>query len=260
MRNISVQVLIKQAAERIRNSRYTVVLTGAGISTPSGIPDFRSPQNGLWTHSDPMEVASLTAFRHHPDAFYNWLRPLAQRIISAKPNPAHQGLAVLEQAGYIKAVITQNIDGLHQSAGSREVIEIHGSMKDLVCPVCRVTYSANDFYSSYIMQGKYPRCSRCNAYLKPNITLFEEMLPVVTWERAMDHSQKADLFIVIGSSLEVMPAASLPLEAIRHGAKLIINTLSPTPFDHEAELIIHANVSEVLPAIAQQVLENSPNT
>jgi NAD-dependent deacetylase len=127
---------IHHAAKLIRNARHAVVLTGAGMSTPSGIPDFRSAGSGLWTQENPMLVASLTAFRSRPDKFFNWLRSLAEPIWNAQPNAAHHALAEIEQAGYLQAVITQNIDGLHQKAGSTNVIELHGSLNKLTCPHC----------------------------------------------------------------------------------------------------------------------------
>ena len=232
-----------------------MVFTGAGISTPSGIPDFRSANGGLWTKSDPMEVASYSAFRYHPEKFYNWLKPLAEHIWNASPNAAHESLAHLEQAGYLKAVITQNIDGLHQKAGSQQVIEIHGSMNHLRCMICQSRYSAEVYYQQFISAGEFPRCANCGSLLKPEITLFEEMLPYDAWSSAVDHSENADLFIVIGSSLEVSPASSLPLTALQSGAKLIINTLSSTYLDQRADLVIPYDVTEVVPAITQKVLQ-----
>ncbi len=239
------------AAHLIRQSHYVVALTGAGISTPSGIPDFRSANTGLWTHNNPMEVASLSAFRHQPQKFFNWLRPLAREMVKAQPNPAHLALARLEQNGYLKAVITQNIDGLHRRAGTRNLYEIHGSMETLTCLKCRQDFPANDFYDHFINQEQIPACPNCRSTLKPGIVLFEEMLPVDVWNAAQAQSEQADLFLVVGSALEVTPAAHLPLYALENGAKLVIITLSPTYLDPRAALLLPFDVAEVLPAIVR---------
>jgi len=256
MKNIPTSDTIQRAADLILSSSSIVVFTGAGISTPSGIPDFRSANNGLWTQSNPMEVASLTAFHHHPEKFFNWLRPLAAEIWKAAPNGAHYGLVELEKAGFLRAVITQNIDGLHRKAGSSEVVEVHGSMVNLECEKCRAVFSASDFLDPFIKDGIIPTCRHCTRILKPGIILFEEMLPYAAWTKAVAHSQNADLFIVIGSSLEVTPAASLPLEALRSGARLIINTRSGTYLDSRADVLIHQDVAEVIPAITRMVIES----
>lgn len=255
MKNIQILDTIQRAADLILNSSSVVIFTGAGISTPSGIPDFRSANSGLWTRSNPMEVASLSAFHYHPEKFFNWLQPLASDILKASPNCAHFGLVEMEEAGFIKAVITQNIDGLHQQAGSKEVIELHGSMTKLECQKCREIFPAEEFLVSFISNGTIPTCFRCARVLKPGIVLFEEMLPYDAWTKAVQYSQKADLFIVIGSSLEVSPAASLPMEALRSGARLIINTLSSTPLDAYADVVLHQDVAVVIPAITRLVLE-----
>lgn len=257
MKNTPLPDLIQRAVELVLSSKYTVVFTGAGISTPSGIPDFRSANSGLWTKSDPMEVASYSAFRYHPEKFFNWLKPLAGHIWNALPNSAHESLAQLEQAGYLKAVITQNIDGLHQKAGSKRVIELHGSMNQLRCMVCQSSYPAEVYYQQLISAGEFPYCANCHSLLKPDITLFEEMLPNDAWCSAVDHSENAALFFVIGSSLEVTPASSLPITALQSGAKLIINTLSSTYLDQRADLVIPCDVTEVVPAITQKVLQAS---
>ncbi len=257
MINSAAQDFLQQAADLILRAEYFVVFTGAGISTPSGIPDFRSAGKGLWTQSDPMEVASLTAFRYHPERFFNWLRPLVQQIGSAQPNPAHLALARLEQARRLKAVITQNIDGLHQRAGSQEVIEVHGSMSTLKCPRCGAAYSTELYYQSFVKDNILPRCAKCQTFLKPDITLFEEMLPAEAWENALEHSQAADCYMVIGSSLEVSPANGLPHLAYQNGAKIIISTLSPTYLDRKAHVVIRADAAQTLPAITERVLQGS---
>lgn len=255
MTHASLEQAASQAAEIIQGSSYPIALTGAGISVPSGIPDFRSANTGLWSKNNPMEVASLTAFRHTPERFFNWLRPLAREMWAAQPNPAHFGLARLEQVGKLKAVITQNIDGLHQRAGSQAVIEVHGSMETLSCLNCRQHFPAQAFAETFIQQAQMPRCPNCNALVKPDIVLFEELLPVQAWQQAQAHAEQADLVLVIGSSLEVTPAANLPLYALDHGAQLIINTMSPTYLDRQAAMLIPYDVAEIIPLIAQKILD-----
>jgi NAD-dependent deacetylase len=244
---------VVNAAGLLRSARHAIAFTGAGISTPSGVPDFRSSGSGLWNHSDPMKVASLTSFRRTPQVFYDWLRPLAATITQAQPNPAHYALAELEQAGLIKAVITQNIDGLHQRAGSHTVLEVHGSMTTLTCPACREVFQGQEYYPA-LAQGSLPRCPHCRSILKPDFTLFEEALPLTTWQSAERHSQQADLVLVAGSSLSVMPAAGLPLVALDHGAAIIINNFSATYLDEEARVLLPLDVAQALPRIAKLVL------
>lgn len=243
-----VEIAVQKAGELIHSARHAVVFTGAGISTPSGIPDFRSQNTGLWTKDDPMKVASLTAFRNRPEVFFNWLRPLAQKMWQAKPNAAHIGLAELEQAGAIKAVITQNIDGLHQEAGSRNVLEVHGSARTASCKVCRKSYPADQFRQEFL-EGGIPHCPVCKAILKPDIVLFEEMLPMDVWEKAERHCSQADVMLVVGSALEVVPAAGLPYLAVENGASLIINTISPTYLDNQATILLPYNVVDIVPMI-----------
>lgn len=241
------------AAKIISKSRHLVVFTGAGISTPSGIPDFRSQGTGLWQKEDPMQVASATAFHNHPDVFYNWLRPLVKTANTAQPNPAHLALADLEKMKVVRAVITQNIDGLHQKAGSTNVIELHGSLQTFYCPKCRNLITNTSEVIAQIISGSIPRCKRCASIIKPGITLYEELLPDRAWNDAEIECHKADVMLIAGSSLEVTPAASLPYAALRHGCKLIIVNLSPTYLDEQAELIIPVDVAYGIPEILNKV-------
>lgn len=241
------------AGDLLRYARYAVAFTGAGISTPSGIPDFRSARTGLWRQADPMQVASLTAFRRTPDVFFNWLRPLAQTSLDAQPNPAHAALAAMEQSGRLHAVITQNIDGLHQRAGSRIVHELHGSLSTLSCSKCRRRFALEPFRESFLTRHRIPLCPDCTIALKPDIVLFEEMLPQETWRQAEAAVARADVLLVAGSSLEVTPAANLPAEAARNGTKIIIVNFTPTWLDDQANIVIHGDVAEVLPEIAVQI-------
>lgn len=244
---------IQHAAQLMRAARHAVAITGAGISTPSGIPDFRSSGSGLWSKDEPMLVASLTTFKRKPDQFFNWLRSLAIPMRQASPNPAHRALAKMEQAGVIKAVITQNIDGLHQQAGSRTVIELHGSLATLTCPGCRTQVKAGEYIEAFIESGALPYCSHCRSLLKPDIILFEEMLPIDAWDAAQRHCEQADVALIAGSSLEVFPANQLPLYALRHHARLIINTYSPTYLDDAAHIVLSGDVATILPQIADQL-------
>ncbi len=244
---------VLHAAQLITASRSIVAVTGAGISTPSGIPDFRSASTGLWEKDDPMEVASLSAFQHRPQVFFDWLRPLAAQIMVAQPNFAHRALAELESLGHLKVVITQNIDGLHQKAGSQHVIEVHGSAATLTCQSCKFHTQLDEVRASFFAAAQIPHCPRCGANLKPDIVLYEELLPVKAWSESEQYCWEADLILVIGSSLEVQPVASLPLFGLERGAKLIINTYSHTYLDRRAALVLPYDVSEVLPAIVEQV-------
>jgi len=245
---------IQSAANIIRQSKETVVLTGAGISTPSGIPDFRSTDNGLWERYDPFEVASLSAFRYKPERFFEWMRPLASGMFDAKPNPAHTGLAMLEQAGYINTIITQNIDSLHQRAGSRNVIEIHGSLETLTCVGCFRQYGSGDFIESYLYAGLIPKCPDCQNILKPDVILMGEQLPVEAWLKANEACNLCDLMIVAGSSLEVVPVASLPMRVVDNGAHLIIINHSETYINVRADVVFMQDVAEIIPLIANEVL------
>ncbi len=242
-----------RAAEIINQSRHLVVFTGAGISTPSGIPDFRSHETGLWQRDNPMEVASATAFHYHPAKFFNWLRPLLQASFTAKPNPAHLALTELENMGITHAIITQNIDGLHQRAGSRNVIELHGSMFSYACLKCHERKENTTEIIDEILAGLIPHCKHCGSIVKPGITLFEEFLPELAWEQAEHEVAQADVMLVAGSSLEVNPAASLPYHACLRGCKLIIVNLTPTFFDQLATLTFPVDVADGLPNILEAV-------
>jgi len=245
---------IEKAAALLKSARHAVAFTGAGISTPSGIPDFSSQNTGLWQRFDPMEVASIEVFRTNPEKFYGWLRPLLQGIWASQPNPAHTALANLEKAGILKAVITQNIDDLHQQAGSGNVYEVHGSLRTMICIGCRSAFPARQFRKEMEETQAMPQCSNCGQVLKPEITLYGEMLPEDVWQAAEEHCRRADVILVAGSSLGVWPAAALPEVGLENGARLIINNLTPTHLDASADIVIDDDVAEVIPAIAQHIL------
>jgi NAD-dependent deacetylase len=246
----SQQRQIARAIELLKGSSHTVALTGAGISTPSGIPDFRSPDSGIWNRVDPFEVASIVAFRHHPQAFYDWIRPLAQRILAASPNAAHLALAALEAQGPVRSVITQNIDLLHSRAGSRTVLEVHGHVREATCIRCYQVFEASSFIHEVVSSGQVPYCPACGGLLKPNVILFGEQLPVRVLNQAKRETRVSDVMLVAGTSLEVAPAGDLPLLARETGSHVIIINKSATPLDGVADVVIHADVIDILPLLA----------
>jgi NAD-dependent deacetylase len=257
MTHLSPETLKKarDVAELIIAAQHVVALTGAGSSTPSDIPDFRSANQGLWTQFSPMEVASLTTFRHNPEKFFKWLQPLARQIWLAKPNSAHRAMARLERRNHIQAIVTQNIDGLHQKAGSNNVIEVHGTLKSLTCIGCYQQYQAEPFLEPYIEFAEIPCCPKCSKILKPDVILFEEQLPAKPWLKAKQTAQNCDLMIVAGSSLIVTPVAKLPVEALENQAKIVVINQTPTYIDDQASIIIHGDVAEVFPAIISEIFD-----
>jgi len=254
MRRDTGQVLrakIERAAALLREDAHNVVLTGAGISTPSGIPDFRSPYSGVWAHYDPMEVATIAAFRRHPERFYKWLHDLGSMVNGkARPNPAHYALARLQKAGLIQQVITQNIDGLHQAAGSIDVIELHGHLRTATCQQCGLQVDAAPLLDAIRHNKPVPRCPKCGGILKLDVILFGEMLPFELVTRAQELALHCHTMLVVGSSLEVMPAADLPALAVRRGGHVVIINFTATPYDHLADVIIHADVEKAVPMLA----------
>ena len=245
--------LIRQAANLIIKAQLTVALTGAGVSTPSGIPDFRSTNSGLWASVDPMEVASLNGFRTNPEAFYRWVKPLAKTLLAAKPNPAHVALARLEALGLLTVVVTQNIDMLHERAGSHHVLEIHGHLREATCIHCYRTTLAAELLRRWLEEAVLPRCEVCGHVMKPNVILFGEQLPALVFNEAKLAVKQCDLILVAGSSLEVFPAAELPLLAVERGAKLIVVNREPAFLDERAAVLIRADVAEALPMLADEV-------
>ena len=239
------------AAQHLYAADSAVALTGAGISTPSGIPDFRSPKSGLWEASDPLTVASIYSFRQDPQAFYNWIYPFTKLTVEAQPNPAHYALATLEEQGSLKGVITQNIDMLHTRAGSHVVHELHGQFREATCIHCFTVFLAEPIIEQYLLDKQVPHCPNCGGVIKPNVILFGEQLPIQPLLAAQDLARKTDLMVVIGTSLEVVPASDLPMLALRNGAKIIIINLEPTQLDTAATVVIQANAAEVLPETAR---------
>jgi NAD-dependent deacetylase len=246
--------LILEAAQLLQKAKHTVALTGAGISTPSGIPDFRSRGSGLWEHYDPMEVASLSTFRYDPDKFYKWIQPLALTMFEAEPNPAHFALARLEEAGLLAGVVTQNIDDLHRRAGSEIVFEVHGHLREATCVSCYSCHPTEGFIETFIKTGETPHCPVCGGVLKPNAVLYEEQLPYDVFCGAADLLSQSDLILIAGSSLEVVPVASLPVGPLNTGARLIIINHYPTYLDERADVIFRQDVAVVLPRLVSEVL------
>jgi NAD-dependent deacetylase len=244
---------IQAAALLLTQAQYVVAFSGAGISTDSGIPDFRSHHSGLWQNSDPMRVASIYGFKRDPQAFYDWVRPLAQVTLDALPNDAHYALAALEQQGRLHSIITQNIDMLHTRAGNRYIHELHGHLRLGTCIHCFAVYDGITLLTQFLEDGEVPRCDKCRSPIKPNVILFGEQLPVSVLMDAQEESRRCDLMIAIGSSLEVAPASNLPFLATRTGAKLIIINLEETPADHLADIVIRGRAAEILPQIVRHL-------
>jgi NAD-dependent deacetylase len=233
-------------AELIQANQPCVVLTGAGVSTESGIPDFRSA-GGIWAQFDPYEVASIDAFRRDPERVWKFYDLRLGALADAEPNRGHAAIAALEARGLVDAVITQNVDGLHAVAGSREVIEVHGSIGRAVCLTCG---RREDDVRSLL---PLPHCADCGAILKPGVVMFGELLPVEAIARATALAQAAGLLLVVGTSLEVWPVAGLPGETLAHGGKLAIVNREATPYDERAELVVHAAAGETLAACLEAV-------
>jgi NAD-dependent deacetylase len=241
---------LSQVASLLKQSRSTVAFTGAGISVESGIPPYRG-EGGLWTQFDPYKVAHIETFRRDPAQY--WSYSLQHRRTDAVPNSAHHALVDLEHNGHLAAVITQNTDGLHQKAGSSRVIELHGSSHSVVCLDCERRYPRVDI-DRMNREHCPPSCPECGgAYLKPTVVMFGEALPVDALDAAQVLARAADLLLIVGSSLQVYPAAGIPRLAREHGAELCIVNTEPTPFDEMAAVVIQGKAGEVLPAIVERV-------
>lgn len=244
-----------QVAELLRSARHAVAFTGAGISTPSGIPDYRSPQSGIWENVNPLEVASIYGFRQNPLAFYNWVYPLVSMIENAQPNAAHIALAQLEEMGILKAIITQNIDNLHFRAHSHAVYELHGNLREATCTHCFRVYPGEPLIQKFLQDHTVPRCPVCGGVIKPNVILYGEQLPYKAVQAARSEAKQTDLMIVVGSSLEVAPASDLPLLALDGHARLVIVNLSSTFLDNRAYVRIVEDAAYALPDIVRRVKE-----
>lgn len=238
---------IAALAELIGSAGSVVALTGAGISVPSGIPDFRTPGTGIWANVDPMEVAHIDAWRADPERFWTFYGQRFQTLGDKQPNAAHQALVELERRGLLDAVITQNIDMLHRKAGTRELVEVHGSIASCSCLSCGESYGLEEVIDR-LGDAVVPACA-CEQPLKPDVVLFGEFLPDDALERATQLAEAADLLLCIGSSLEVYPVAQLPGITLRHGGAVAIVTQGPTPYDARAAVRLDGDVAQELSAL-----------
>jgi NAD-dependent deacetylase len=239
----------RRLAGLIGSAGSVVALTGAGISVPSGIPDFRTPETGLWENVDPMEIAHIDVFRRDPERFWSFYGGRFTTLRDKRPNAAHGALAELERRGLLSAVITQNIDGLHAQAGTRELVEVHGSIAVSRCWECRSEYELEAVRSRLAADpAGVPRCD-CGGALKPGVVLFGEYLPEGAMERASELAANADLLLCVGSSLEVYPVAGLPRLTLAAGGRVAIVTMGPTPYDPDAAIRLSGDVVTELEAV-----------
>jgi NAD-dependent deacetylase len=239
---------VERLAGLIRESACTVALTGAGVSVPSGIPDFRTPETGLWANVDPMEVAHIDVFERDPARFWSYYRPRFQSLGDKQPNVAHGALAELERRGLLAGVITQNIDRLHRAAGSENVTEVHGSIETSTCRRCEASYAIDEVEALFDRDG-VAICTSCQGPVKPDVVLFGELLPESAMAQAQQLAERADLMLCVGSSLAVYPVAGLPALTLERGGRLAIVTKGPTPYDADATLKLEGEVDAELAAI-----------
>ena len=238
---------VTMVAELLKNSRYAVVLTGAGVSTESGVPDFRSPESGFWAVVSP-ELFTIDGFKANPGAFYEAGLPLFRIIEEAQPNSAHLALAWLEEQGLVKALITQNVDGLHQAAGSRRVLEIHGTLKSASCLFCRQSSPAAEVLTDVEEGLVPPLCLECGEPLKPDVVLFGEPL-APAYQQALEEAGRADLLLVIGSSMQVSPANKLPALC----ENLVIINRTPTFYDSQARVVINEGIGKTMEMLREEL-------
>jgi NAD-dependent deacetylase len=229
----------------LRAARFVAALTGAGVSAESGVPTFRDAQTGLWAQFDPLELATPGAFARNPKRVWDWYAMRRARVASVAPNPAHVALAALERHVPAFTLITQNVDGLHQRAGSRRVVELHGNITRVRCsregtPAARWDDSDRE---------EPPRCAACGAYLRPDVVWFEEMLPEDALADAEDAASRCDVLLVVGTSAGVYPAAALPMQARRHGAQVVEVNTEVTPLSAQADFALRGKAGVVLPAL-----------
>ncbi len=243
-----------RAADLLRGAKWPIALTGAGISVESGIPDFRSP-GGLWERFDPMEYATIDAFRGNPVKVWNMLREMSAVVREARPNRAHYAMAEFEAMGRLKAIVTQNIDDMHQKAGSKRVIEFHGNVRKLVCLFCHREFAAGAVEEQAAAAAEFPpRCPNDGHILKPNVVFFGEAIPVKASIEADQEARKCDLILVVGTSATVYPASSIPLVAREGGAKVIEINLAETGLTHYvADLSLLGSAGDILPQLAERL-------
>jgi len=244
---------ISQAAELLFNAKNAIALTGAGISTESGIPDFRG-EGGIWEKYKPEIYGNIQNFLKDPTKFWQMAEKVAPKLFKAEPNPGHIALSELENMNILKAIITQNIDELHQKAGSVIVYEVHGNINRFSCFGCRASYTKNQILRKLKKEKNYPpKCDICASPLKPSVVLFGESLPTFEIYQSQALSQKADVMLIAGSSLSVAPVCDLPLYTLREKGKLIIVNDKETHLDDKAEIVIHHKTGTVLPLIVEEI-------
>ncbi|MFX0106218.1 MAG: NAD-dependent deacetylase [Candidatus Hodarchaeota archaeon] len=250
---------IKKAARLLVKSKNAIVLTGAGISTESGIPDFRG-ESGIWEKYKPEIYGNIQAFLKDPSKFWQMAEDIAPTLFNAEPNPGHYAIADLEKKNIVKAVITQNVDGLHQKAGSIIVYEVHGNINRFTCLGCRASYNKEQLLRK-LKKGKNspPVCDFCAAPLKPSVVLFGESLPNFEKYMSIDLAKKADVMLIAGSSLMVAPICDLPIFTLRNGGKIIIINDEPTYLDERAEIVINNKTGVVLPLILEEIKKIQAN-
>jgi NAD-dependent deacetylase len=227
-------------------------LTGAGISVPSGIPDFRTPESGLWAKVDPIEVAHIDVFERDPERFWSYYRPRFHSLADKRPNRAHEALAELERRGLLAGVITQNVDRLHRAGGSRNVVEVHGSIATSSCRECGESFGIERVEALFDERG-VALCASCGGAVKPDVVLFGEMLPERAVARATELSERAELMLCVGSSLVVHPVAGLPGLTLERGGELAIVTKGETPYDDAAAVKLEGEVDEELEALLLRI-------
>jgi NAD-dependent deacetylase len=238
-----------QLAELLRSADRALALTGAGISVPSGIPDFRSPGTGLWENVNPMEVAHIAVFQRDPERFWQFYGDRFAALRDKQPNGAHRALVELERRGVLEAVVTQNIDGLHRAAGTRDLIEVHGTIGTSSCLVCGAGFELEPVRERLVAADDgVPRCD-CGAPLKPDVVLFGELLPEAALARASALAAQADVLLCVGSSLEVFPIAQLPEITLAAGGEVALVTMGPTPYDAQAAVKLRGDVVAELEAV-----------
>ena len=244
---------IKKAAKILLNSKNSIVLTGAGISTESGIPDFRG-EDGIWKKYKPELYGNIQTFLKDPSKFWKMAEEIAPTLFNATPNPGHLALAELENMKLIKAIITQNIDELHQKAGAIIVYEVHGNINRFTCLGCRASYTKEQVINKLKKKkGLPPQCDYCTAPLRPSVVLYGENLPNFEKYMSIDLAKKTEVMLIAGSSLTVSPVCDLPVYTLKGGGRLIIVNDQPTHLDDKAEIVINNKTGIILPLIVEEI-------
>ncbi len=250
---VDIDEKIEQFAQLILDSKNIVALTGAGMSTESGIPDFRSPDTGLWNKVDPYDFADINSYGKGGADNFDFMLETGMTIFRAKANKGHKALTRLQRLGKLEGVLTQNIDGLHQRARTQNVVEFHGNVREAICMDCSKIYPITEMINQYVQYRKMPTCKECSGMLKPNAVFFGELLDSSDLAKADEMVANCDLLIVLGSSLLVIPVAFYPSKALMVGAKLCIINIQPTGEDGNAEVVIHEKIGDILPKVVEIV-------